>query len=162
MSYRDKIVAREALRAVVAALPRPLVFTNGVFDLLHPGHVDYLAAARALGGALMIGLNSDISARLLKKGSDRPINPEHDRALMLAGLESVSAVTMFDERTPLALLEIVRPDLYVKGRDYDVATLAETTLVNTWGGRAGAIDFLPGYSTTRLVERIRASTPERR
>jgi len=162
MSYRDKIVAREALRAAVAALPRPLVFTNGVFDLLHPGHIDYLAAARALGRALLIGLNSDTSVRLLDKGGDRPINPEHDRALMLAGLESVSAVTMFDERTPLALLEIVRPDLYVKGGDYDVATLAEAAMVNSWGGRARAIDFLSGYSTTRLIEQIRASTPERR
>jgi rfaE bifunctional protein nucleotidyltransferase chain/domain len=161
MSYRDKIIAREMLRDAVAALPRPLVFTNGVFDLLHPGHVDYLATAHALGGALIIGLNSDVSARLLDKGGDRPINPEHDRALMLAGLESVSAVTMFDERTPLALLEIVRPDVYVKGGDYDVTTLAEAALVNSWGGHARAIDFLPGYSTTRLIEQIRASTPER-
>ncbi len=160
MNYREKIIERAAISSRLARLVRPLVFTNGVFDLLHPGHVAYLAAARALGGALVVGLNSDVSARLLEKGADRPINPEHDRAQLLAGLESVSLVTLFDEATPLALLEMVKPDIYVKGGDYDIAALAETALVQSWGGTARAIDFLPGYSTTRLLQRIRASSPE--
>ena len=159
MSYRDKIVARDDLAARLAHCPRPLVFTNGVFDLLHPGHVEYLAAARGLGAELIVGLNSDISVRRLGKGDDRPINPEQDRALMLGALEAVSLVVLFDEQSPLEVLKVVKPDIYVKGGDYDIAILAETALVQTWGGRAAAIDFLPGYSSTRLVERIRARRP---
>jgi len=155
MHFLDKIVAPQALDAAVAALPRPVVFTNGVFDILHRGHVEYLAAARALGASLVVGLNSDASVRLLGKGPERPLNPQDDRAAVLAALESVSLVTLFDERTPLALIERVRPDVYVKGGDYDMATLAETALVQRWGGRAVAIDFLAGRSTTALVQRIR-------
>jgi len=126
---------------------------------MHRGHVEYLADARALGAALIVGLNSDHSARLLEKGSDRPINPQADRAVMLAALESVTAVCLFDEKTPLALLEEIRPDIYVKGGDYDVAILPETALVMSWGGTAQAISLREGYSTTRLVERIRATGP---
>jgi len=159
MSFVDKIVSREELAERLDRVERPLVFTNGVFDILHPGHVDYLARARSLGAALIVGLNSDSSARMLEKGSDRPINPEGDRALMLAALEAVTLVTTFSERTPVALLEQIRPDIYVKGGDYDIDMLDETKLVRSYGGRAEAIPFLAGYSTTALVDRIRRSTP---
>lgn len=136
---------------------RPLVFTNGVFDVLHVGHVTYLAAARNLGASLIVGLNSDRSARGLGKGPDRPLNGELDRLLVMAALESVSYVVLFDEPTPCALLERCRPDIYVKGGDYDMETLTETTLVRSWGGRSQAIPFVEGYSTTALVRRIRGS-----
>ena len=155
-SFLDKLCPRGQLPARLAALPRPLVFTNGVFDILHRGHVSYLAKARELGGSLVIGLNSDASARLLGKGPDRPLNAETDRACVLAALESVSLVTLFDEKTPVALLGEVHADLYVKGGDYDMETLEETRLVRSWGGQALAIPFVDGYSTTALVKRIRA------
>ena len=137
------------------AWPRPLVFTNGVFDVLHRGHVTYLARARALGAALLVGLNSDASARGLGKGPQRPLNNEADRACVLAALQAVDFVVVFDQPTPCELIERVRPDIYVKGGDYDIETLRETALVRSWGGRAIAIPFVDGYSTTRLVERIR-------
>ena len=152
--FLDKLCPREQLAARVAALPRPIVFTNGVFDILHRGHVSYLAQARALGASLVIGLNSDASARGLGKGPDRPLNNEADRACVLAALESVSLVTLFDEPTPVELLKLVRPQLYVKGGDYDIETLAETALVRGWGGTARAIAFVDGHSTTALVQRI--------
>jgi rfaE bifunctional protein nucleotidyltransferase chain/domain len=155
-SFLDKLCAADELGERLKVLPRPLVFTNGVFDILHRGHVSYLAAARALGGSLVIGLNSDASARLLGKGPDRPLNGEVDRACVLAALESVSLVTLFDEFTPVELLERVRADLYVKGGDYDMETLEETRRVRSWGGQALAISFIEGYSTTALVKRIRA------
>jgi rfaE bifunctional protein nucleotidyltransferase chain/domain len=136
---------------------RPLVFTHGVFDVLHPGHVAYLAAARDLGATLLIGVNTDASARTLGKGPDRPLNREDDRLLVLAGLESVSWLTLFNESTPCKLIERCRPDLYVKGGDYDVETLEETRLVRSWGGRSVAINFVAGYSTTSLLQRIRSS-----
>ncbi|WP_309638486.1 adenylyltransferase/cytidyltransferase family protein [Methylibium sp.] len=154
-AFYDKLCVRDMLHQRLATLERPLVFTNGVFDLLHRGHVTYLAQARALGASLVIGLNSDASARGLGKGPDRPLNGEADRAVVLASLESVSLVTLFDEPTPVALLALVRADLYVKGGDYDMETLAETALVRGWGGRALAIPFVDGYSTTSLVRRIR-------
>lgn len=154
-AFYDKLCPRATLAARIAALPRPLVFTNGVFDLLHRGHVSYLAQARALGASLVIGLNSDASARGLGKGPDRPLNAEADRAAVLAALESVNLVTLFDEATPVELLRLVRPDIYVKGGDYDMETLAETTLVRGWGGRSLALPFVDGYSTTALVHRIR-------
>lgn len=157
MTIAAKITARNDLLRIVLDLPRPLVFTNGVFDILHPGHVEYLEAARALGGSLIVALNSDISARGLGKGPDRPINPEGDRAIMIAALESVDLVTLFDERTPTQLLEDIRPDLYVKGGDYDMETLEETRILHSYGGNARAIPFREGYSTTALVRRIRAS-----
>jgi rfaE bifunctional protein nucleotidyltransferase chain/domain len=139
----------------VAALPQPVVFTNGVFDILHRGHVTYLAQARELGASLVVGLNSDASARRLGKGPDRPLNTELDRACVLAALESVSLVVIFDEATPVELLKRVRPQWYVKGGDYDIETLAETALVRSWGGRSCALPFVDGHSTTALVKRIR-------
>jgi D-glycero-beta-D-manno-heptose 1-phosphate adenylyltransferase len=138
--------------------PRPLVFTNGVFDVLHRGHVVYLAAARELGAALLVAVNSDSSARQLGKGPNRPLNAESDRVLVIAALESVSFVTTFDEATPCELLQRCRPDVYVKGGDYDVETLEETRLMRTWGGRSVAIPFVAGYSTTSLVQRIRGGS----
>ena len=153
--FLDKLCPRGALVARLATLARPRVFTNGVFDILHRGHVSYLAQARALGASLIVGLNSDASARTLGKGPQRPLNSELDRACVLAALESVSLVTLFDESTPLALLREVRPDLYVKGGDYDIESLAETRLVRSWGGEARALPFVAGYSTSALVARIR-------
>jgi rfaE bifunctional protein nucleotidyltransferase chain/domain len=132
-----------------------VVFTNGVFDVLHRGHASYLAQARSLGGSLVVALNSDASAKRLGKGPDRPLNNENDRAALMAALESVSLVTWFDEDTPLELITELRPDLLVKGGDYDMAQLAETQVVLAYGGRAQAIPFVDGYSTTALVQKIR-------
>ncbi len=154
-SFLDKLCPRSQLAQRVAALARPIVFTNGVFDILHRGHVSYLAQARELGATLVIGLNSDASARLLGKGPDRPLNAEEDRACVLAALESVSLVTLFDEPTPVELLKLVKPQLYVKGGDYDIETLEETRCVRSWGGDALALGFVDGYSTTALVKRIK-------
>jgi D-glycero-beta-D-manno-heptose 1-phosphate adenylyltransferase len=137
---------------------RPLVFTNGVFDVLHRGHVAYLAAARDLGASLLVAVNTDASARTLGKGPDRPLNKEADRLLVLAGLESVSLLTLFGESTPCRLIERCRPDIYVKGGDYDMEKLEETRLVRSWGGRSVAIDFVSGYSTTALLAKIRSAT----
>ena len=156
-AFVAKLSPHAELPARLAALPRPIVFTNGVFDILHRGHASYLAAARAEGASLVVGVNSDASARGLGKGPDRPLVREGDRAALLAALESTSLVTLFDEATPIELLKIVRPDVYAKGGDYDVETLAETALVRTWGGRAVALPFVDGYSTTSLVGRIRSS-----
>ena len=138
--------------------PRPLVFTNGVFDILHRGHVLYLAAARELGAALLVAVNSDSSARQLGKGSDRPLNGVLDRLTVMAALESVCFVTSFDEPTPCELLQRCRPDIYVKGGDYHMETLEETRLVRSWGGRSVAIPFVGRYSTSALVSRIRSGS----
>jgi rfaE bifunctional protein nucleotidyltransferase chain/domain len=154
-SFMRKLCPPDALALRLASLPRPLVFTNGVFDILHRGHVVYLAQARAQGAALVLGLNSDASARQLGKGPDRPLNREEDRACVLAALASVDLVVLFDESTPCTLLPLVRPDVYIKGADYDIESLEETRLVRSWGGAAVAIPFVSGYSTTSLVRRIR-------
>ena len=155
-TFLDKLCTRAELAARIEALPQPVVFTNGVFDILHRGHVSYLAQARALGASLVLGLNSDASARRLGKGPGRPLNAELDRACVLAALESVSLVTLFDESTPVELLKLVRPQLYVKGGDYDIEALEETRWVRSWGGAAHALPFVDGYSTTALVARIRS------
>lgn len=158
VGFLAKIVPRAQAAARVAALPQPVVFTNGVFDVLHRGHAVYLAQARELGASLVVALNTDASARRLGKGPDRPLNNEQDRAVVVAALESVSLVTWFDEDTPLQLIGELRPALLVKGGDYDMSRLAETGLVQGYGGRAIAIPFIEGYSTTELVRRIRAQS----
>ena len=154
-AFLDKLAPRSEAAQRVTALPQPVVFTNGVFDVLHRGHVSYLAQARALGSSLVVAVNSDASARRLGKGPDRPLNNEQDRAALLAALESVSLVTWFDEDTPLELVRELAPAILVKGGDYDMGQLAEARLVESRGGRALAIPFVDGYSTTALVRRIR-------
>ena len=155
-SFSDKICSRADALARIAALPRPLVFTNGVFDVMHRGHVVYLEKARALGASLVVALNTDASARRLGKGPDRPLNNEMDRAFVMAALASTSLVTWFDEDTPTELITELKPDILVKGGDYDMRKLRETHVVEAYGGRALAIPFVDGYSTTALVNRIRA------
>jgi len=156
-AFLSKLVSRHEAPQRLQALRAqgPVVFTNGVFDVLHRGHASYLAQARSLGGSLVVALNSDASAKRLGKGPDRPLNNENDRAALMAALESVSLVTWFDEDTPLEIITELRPDLLVKGGDYDMAQLAETQVVLAYGGRAQAIPFVDGYSTTALVQKIR-------
>jgi len=155
--FEAKILLREdcAARAQAGGFARPLVFTNGVFDILHRGHVSYLDAAAQLGSTLVVAVNTDASVRRLGKGADRPLNTASDRAALLAALESVSWVTTFHEDTPLELIEQLRPDVIVKGGDYDMNILPETALVQSWGGRAVAIPFEFNRSTTALVDKIR-------
>lgn len=150
-----KLRSRADVLRQLGQLPRPLVFTNGVFDVLHRGHVVYLEKARAMGASLLVALNTDASARRLGKGPERPLNNEMDRATVIAALASVSLVTWFDEDTPLDLISAIKPDVLVKGGDYDMSKLAETRVVEAYGGRALAIPFVDGYSTTALVDRIR-------
>lgn len=158
-SFEVKIMDRDACVAWRQALPDDckVVFTNGVFDLLHRGHVSYLDEASQLGDVLVLGLNSDASVRRLNKGPERPLNTQEDRAAVLAALSSISAVTIFDEENPCALIEMLRPDLIVKGGDYDMEALPETRLVRSWGGDALALSFAHDRSTTTLVRKIRAS-----
>lgn len=155
--FESKIFSRDDLVAAVAAgaFARPLVFTNGVFDLLHRGHVTYLDEAAQLGATLIVAVNTDASVRRLGKGDDRPLNTECDRAALLASLQCVAAVTTFDEDTPEALIGQLRPDIIVKGGDYDMETLPETARVRSWGGDAVAIPFQFERSTTSLLRKIR-------
>lgn len=154
--FEKKVVSLDELDERAAELPHPVVFTNGVFDILHRGHVTYLAQARALGASLVVAVNSDSSVKMLGKGDDRPINAQADRAAVLAALESVDLVVIFEEKVPLKPLELARPDIYVKGGDYEIETLPETKLAATWGGKAVAVAFEHEKSTTRLLEKIRA------
>jgi rfaE bifunctional protein nucleotidyltransferase chain/domain len=142
--------------ARIAALPRPLVFTNGVFDLLHRGHVDYLEQARALGAALVVAVNSDASVRRLGKGAERPLNPLADRMAVLAGLGAVDLVVPFDADTPRELIIACRPDVLVKGGDYTAETTAGAAETIAAGGRFVAIPFAHDRSTTALLRRIRS------
>jgi len=133
-----------------------IVSTNGVFDLLHVGHLRYLQAARRCGDLLVVGVNSDACTRLLK-GDARPFVPEAERAEMLAGLGCVDYVTLFDEPTPVQLLETIRPHLHVKGGDYQIDTMPETAVVRQYGGDVITVDFVPAHSSSGLIERIAAS-----
>ena len=153
--FAAKIATPDSLAARLAELPRPRVFTNGVFDVLHRGHVTYLDRARSLGGSLIVGVNTDASVRRLGKGSDRPINNLEDRLAVLAALESVSLVTAFDADTPLALVLACHPDIIVKGGDYSAETTVGAAEVIAWGGRFEALPVLRGRSTSALLARIR-------
>jgi rfaE bifunctional protein nucleotidyltransferase chain/domain len=155
-SFEAKLCAPGEFVARAARLARPVVFTNGVFDILHRGHVAYLAQARALGAALVVALNSDASVRRLGKGGDRPINALADRAAVIAALESVSLVTWFEEDTPLARIVECRPEHLVKGGDWTPDRIVGATEVASWGGRVHSIPFLHQTSTTRLLSRIRS------
>ena len=154
-SFEQKICAAEALLAQVQTLPRPIVFTNGCFDILHRGHVTYLAQARALGASLIIGVNSDASVKRLAKGPERPLNGQEDRMAVLAALEAVSLVTLFEEDTPLQLILKIRPQILVKGGDWAPDQIVGHQEVLMWGGSVHAIPFLHQRSTTALVQRIR-------
>ena len=134
-----------------------VVFTNGVFDLLHPGHLRYLQDARKLGDVLVVGVNSDRSVRALAKGHDRPINPEADRGEVLAALACVDLVVIFDEDTPHAIVSALQPDILVKGADWGADDIVGRDVVEARGGRVVRIPVVEGYSTTELIERIKAS-----
>lgn len=149
---RDEAVA---LVDRARSLGQTIVFTNGVFDVLHPGHVRYLRDARALGDVLIVGVNSDRSARALGKAPDRPINPEHERAEILAALASVDAVVVFDEDTPHAIITALQPDILVKGADWGADAIVGRDVVEARGGKVVRIALAPGYSTTAIVDRIR-------
>ena len=154
-AFEAKICAPADLPARLAALPRPLVFTNGCFDVLHRGHVTYLAQARALGRSLLVAANTDASVRRLGKGGDRPINGLDDRMAVLAALESVSLVTWFDEDTPIERVLASRPDVLVKGGDWPVDKIVGARETLAWGGTVHSIPFIHQRSTTALVEKIR-------
>ena len=153
--FEAKICAHDALLARVALLAQPLVLTNGVFDILHRGHVTYLAQARALGGSLLLALNSDDSVRRLGKGDDRPVNRLEDRLAVVAALQSVDLVTWFDADTPLELILLTRPRVLVKGGDWPVEKIVGAPEVQSWGGDVHSIPFLFERSTTATLARIR-------
>jgi rfaE bifunctional protein nucleotidyltransferase chain/domain len=157
VSTAGKVRARADAVAWRARQSGPVVFTNGVFDLLHPGHVELLEAARAEGGSLVVGLNSDASARRLGKDAARPVVSESARARVLAALDAVDCVVLFDEDTPLDLIIALAPDVLVKGADYAPDRIVGADWVEARGGRAVRVPLLIGFSTTALVERLRAS-----
>ena len=154
--FEHKLCAWPDLAARTQALPRPLVFTNGVFDLLHRGHVTYLAEARALGASLIVGVNSDASVKRLGKGDDRPINHEQDRMAVLAALECVSLVVCFTEDTPLNAILAAHPDVLVKGGDWTADKIVGAEQVGGWGGSVHSIPFRFERSTTALLTKVRA------
>ena len=153
--FETKLCSRDELQARAAALPKPVVVTNGVFDILHRGHVTYLALARALGASLVVAANTDASVKRLGKGDDRPLNNCADRMALLAALESVSLVVDFDEDTALEVVQQARPDIYAKGGDYQMDAIPEGQAVLAYGGQAVAIDFEHDRSTTKLLSKVR-------
>jgi rfaE bifunctional protein nucleotidyltransferase chain/domain len=156
-AFEAKIRPPGTLDRWLGELPRPLVFTNGVFDILHRGHVTYLARARALGAALLVALNSDASARRLGKGDERPINALEDRLAVIAALSAVDAVTWFEGDTPESLIHACRPEVLVKGGDWPVDQIVGAPDVLARGGRVVSIPFEHARSTTRLISRIRGA-----
>lgn len=154
-AFEAKCCPPEALAENLTRLNRPLVFTNGCFDILHRGHVTYLAQARALGAAMVVALNTDTSVKRLGKGEDRPINTLQDRMAVMASLECVSLVTWFDEDTPLARILECRPDILVKGGDWPVDKIVGYQEIMAWGGQVHSVPFIHQRSTTSLVEKIR-------
>ncbi|MDX5426486.1 MAG: D-glycero-beta-D-manno-heptose 1-phosphate adenylyltransferase [Bacteroidota bacterium] len=154
---QNKIQPREALASIIASwrlTGQRIVFTNGCFDILHYGHISYLARARDLGDRLILGLNSDSSVSKLK-GPERPVNKEHARAMMLASLHVVDAITVFDEDTPLELLQLFKPDVLVKGGDYTVNTVVGADLILNNGGKVELLPFEEGFSTTSLIQKMK-------
>lgn len=154
--FESKLCSAEQLAIKLAGLPRPLVFTNGCFDVLHRGHVTYLAQARALGASLIVGINSDASVKRQGKGEDRPINQQNDRMAVLAALQSVSLVVCFDEDTPLNLILACHPDILVKGGDWKPENIVGSDEVLARGGAVHSIPFLHERSTTALLKKIRS------
>lgn len=153
-AFEQKIHDPARIAAYAQTLARPCVFTNGVFDVLHRGHVTYLAQARALGASLIVALNTDASTKRLGKGEERPINPLENRAAVIAALQDVSAVTWFDEDTPLALIHLLQPDVLVKGGDWQASAIVGGADVLAWGGSVHSIPFLHQTSTTATIEAI--------
>ena len=154
---KTKIKNRQELSSHLEGLRRSkkkIVFTNGCFDILHPGHVDYLSQARDLGEFLILGLNTDNSVKRLNKAPNRPINNEQTRAMVLAGLASIDAIVLFDEETPYELIKLIKPDVLVKGDDYTVEKIVGYDVVKAQGGEVVTIPFLEGYSTTKLIQKI--------
>jgi rfaE bifunctional protein nucleotidyltransferase chain/domain len=156
-AFETKICPPQELAARIARLARPLVFTNGVFDILHRGHVTYLAQARALGASLVVAVNSDASVKRLDKGSDRPLNPLADRLAVVAALEAISLATWFEEDTPLELILALKPDVLVKGGDWKPEAMVGAAQVAGWGGSVHSIPFAHQRSTTALIGKIRGS-----
>lgn len=154
-AFESKVCEPAQLAARLAQLPRPLVFTNGVFDILHRGHASYLAQARALGKNLLVAVNSDVSVQRLGKGPDRPINSLADRMALLAALESVSMVTWFDDDTPLALINLAKPDVLVKGGDWAPDQIVGAAEVRSWDGAVRSISFIYERSTSATLAKIR-------
>jgi rfaE bifunctional protein nucleotidyltransferase chain/domain len=154
--FEAKICPPHELSARLGSCARPLVFTNGVFDILHRGHVTYLAEARALGAMLLVAINSDASAKRLGKGADRPVNRLADRVAVVAALESVQVVTWFEEDTPLDLIRACRPEVLAKGGDWKPEAIVGAADVEGWGGRVHSIPFRHQLSTTALLQRIRS------
>ncbi len=156
-AFEKKICTLAELSERVRELAHPIVMTNGVFDILHRGHVTYLAQARSLGASLVVAINSDASVRMLGKGDDRPINAEADRAAVLASLESVDLVVIFPDQVPLAAVKAARPDIYVKGGDYRIEDLPEAKLAATWGAKTVTVAFEHQRSTTALLKKVRGA-----
>ena len=154
---KEKVVSKDqALKSVKAwrEKNKKIVFTNGCFDIIHPGHIDYLSQARDLGDILVLGLNTDQSVRRLNKGSNRPINDERTRAYVLAGLASVDLIVFFDEETPYNLIKLLQPNVLVKGKDYEVEKIIGFDILKENGGEVITIPFLEGYSTSSLIKKI--------
>lgn len=156
-AFEAKICAPYELASRLKSVARPLVFTNGVFDILHRGHVTYLAQARALGASLLVAVNSDASARKLEKGNGRPVNALDDRVALVAALEAVTLVTWFEQETPLELILAVKPDVLVKGGDWKPEAIVGAKEVKSWGGTVHSIPLLAGRSTTAVIDRIRGT-----
>lgn len=158
-AFENKILSLGSTSAEILkslqVIEKPIVFTNGVFDILHRGHVTYLAQAKSLGKSLVVGVNSDTSVKMLGKGDDRPINSELDRMALLASLECVDLVVCFQEKTPVEIIQLIHPEMYIKGGDYEIDALEETQLVKSWGGSAFAIPFIHHRSTSEILKKIR-------
>lgn len=157
-SLRSKLITKENARLLLGGLRmkgKKIIFTNGCFDVLHPGHVDYLTKARDLGDFMVLGLNTDSSVKRLGKAPNRPVNNEQARALVLAGLTCIDAVVLFDENTPYELIDYLQPDVVVKGNDYKPEEVVGYDIMKARGGQVVTIPLLEGFSTTKLIDKLR-------